>query len=155
MNHLSDLMIQQIIEDESQIDDVMREHLDKCDLCRQQLVLQKNLLGKLQKLEYDRPSMRFARNIIDLLDKRNQAEKSSIFWTRVLGWGIVSSMSMAIVMFAWWAFLLIQNTGINPNLDGHLVDYVVLVLTLVGVAWILHFFDRWLGRRKTFKNSLP
>jgi hypothetical protein len=140
MEHLTGNQINQLVENE-QVD--LMAHLDSCESCMVKYQTALEIHQGLKQMDYHSPSMRFAKNIIELISRKEALDKSNRFWVGVVLGCLLLSILIVFVFSSYWIFINALGQGVTSML---LQWHVIVILTIIG-AWVLYFLDKWMGKR--------
>ena len=147
MQHLSPDQINLIIEEKEITSQEILDHLTICEKCALTYESELALHNELLKLEYHKPSMRFAKNVYELIQKNKSLNKASIFWIRVINFSILGAISLAFVMLI---YLFIETSALftlEENNISTLFRWSVISLFTVSSFWLLYFIERLYVRK--------
>lgn len=147
MEHLNSDQINQLIEEGETTNPGWMQHIESCDRCRYKYESVLSIHHGLKQLEYQRPSMRFAKNIIELIEQRELADKSSLFWTRFTSRSLISAMALAVLMLVYMFFKTYPEMQIDAGMITRLSQVSIVTVTTIMTFWIIYLFDKWLGRQ--------
>ena len=150
MEHLTKDQINSLILNPTHREAEWMDHIKECEACRLEYEGELAIQQSLGNLSYHQPSVRFAKNIIESLEKRKKAILANSFWTRFTVGSIVFATVQAWMMLM---YLIVQmQAELSLDLDGYWLQNisgwsVSLTGSMVSL-WLLYIFDRWMGRKK-------
>jgi predicted anti-sigma-YlaC factor YlaD len=144
MKHLTKEQISDLIHESLIEHAVLRNHLDSCESCKTKYTRSKTIHLELQKLEYQRPSMRFAKNIIERIEAKIKLDKSKMFWVRSLGFSLIASLSLIIVIMI---SLGTSEDSSSTNSLSSIYSWSLILLNIAFCSWILYFLDIWFAKK--------
>ncbi|MDN5212943.1 hypothetical protein QQ020_12830 [Fulvivirgaceae bacterium BMA12] len=145
MEHLTDEQISGLLYDPNKQNLEEINHLKVCESCQLRYNQALRMHEQLKSLEYKRPSMRFAKNIVEIIERNKKLDRTSLFWTRVISGGLLVAVSMALVMIVYW-----YTSSFEENNSYRLMinQWNLTFLAMAAGFWLLYFFDHWLGRKR-------
>ena len=148
MKHLTEEQIQSYINEPKKYANLM-DHINQCDQCRELYRSYVTIHQDLSSLEYEQPSLRFAKNIYELLVRKQALEQKEKKWIRILQVSIFGSFFLMSFMVFYYLF---SSTWDIPFSDSSMsVYYRWSIITLLStvILWILYGFDQWYIKRKS------
>lgn len=140
MEHLTKDQINQLLDGE-QAD--LKVHLESCIQCNEKYKAALDIHCRLAQLDYQRPSMRFAKNIIELIVRREELDKVGRFWIKVIVGGLLSSVGLTVAFTSHWIFI----SDLEQGVESIMIKWVGIAIMTILCAWGLYFFDKWLGNK--------
>ncbi len=145
MEHLTDEQISGLLYDSNKQNSEETDHIKVCESCQLRYNQALIMHEQLKSLEYKRPSMRFAKSIVELVEQSKKLDKVSLFWTRVISGGLLVATSMALVIMVYWYASIFEESD-SSWLAIH--QWNVAFLVMAACFWLLYLFDYWLGRKR-------
>lgn len=146
--HLTNDQISTLITENIQDHEEWIAHIHSCKKCKTAYESELEIHKGLKQLEYDRPSMRFARNVLDLIVKRKEADKSYLYWIRFTSRAIITAISLALIMLTYMFIGIYDMISIDQTQLNTIKQWSLIVLLTSTAFWLLYFFDGWLGKRQ-------
>jgi hypothetical protein len=141
--HLSINELHDLIDNLSTENKEWWDHINSCEDCNRWYQSELAVHHRLKRIDFERPSMRFAKNIYDLIVKKQLLAKKELFWIRFINWAIMASI--LIVGICGLSILFGESELITIE-DHELSTYFnwgMAVLLSIIVLWILYILDKW------------
>lgn len=145
--HLSFNELYELIENSSTENKEWWNHINNCKDCNSLYQAELAIHHRLKQIEFERPSMRFAKNIYDLIVNKQQLAKKELFWIRFINWAIFVS----ILMVGLFGLSVLIGEGDlisieEQKLSTYLHWSMAIMLSII-VLWILYILDKWAAEK--------
>jgi hypothetical protein len=152
MEHLNEVQISELCNNLDNQSPEQIDHVKTCVRCHTKYNEAIIIHQQLKNLEYHRPSMRFAKNIVELLVQKNKLDNASLLWTRIITGGILVAASLAVFMMIFW---FISSFKGEASVQQNIYQWNIIFLTVVGTSWLLYFLDNWLRKNHRIQVGSP
>ena len=123
-------------------------HVDQCPQCRSKYDSLLQVHDDLSKLEYEKPSMRFAKNIYEIIIRKQKLEEKEVKWVKIIRIAIFFSVFLVFALSFY--YLLPSSLTIEMN-DSSLSAWynwgLVIIMSTIAL-WLLYGLDQWYSMRK-------
>lgn len=143
MEHLTEEQISELCQNTTPQDPLIHLHLKSCSSCLDLYNQAVSGHEQLQNLEYQRPSMRFSKNIVELIKLNNKLNKASILWNRII---IGSLLAVSLLIVLSLSYQLMSVTDFNDETLSSISNWTMIFFITAVFSWIIYFIDRWLGK---------
>ena len=122
-------------------------HIHECETCRLEYESELAIHQHFSNLTHHQPSLRFAKNIIDLLEKSRKVGLAHRFWSRIITSAIAVATVQVFIMLGYLFSQLSQELIFNGNEVHRIIGWnITLIGTMISFG-LLYGFDKWLRRR--------
>ena len=118
-------------------------HMEVCDTCRLEFQMRKTLQTDLMDLEHQQPSMRFQKNILEVIERSKAIDVKVNFWMRFTRRTVIGTALLLLVSI----LILVTTSGDtqfhtdNLNLNKWIIVVAIGSITLwafYGIDWLLN-----------------
>ena len=146
MKHLTNDQLQALIDDPAGKDSWI-SHVENCAKCKEEYESYLHVHQSLLQLEYERPSLRFARNIFELINERRQLEHKERKWIAIIHMAVIASILIIILYACYYLLGSAKEVDLIPALLGN-AGWIYVMLSGICIIWILFGLDRLLSGKR-------
>ena len=146
MKHLTIDQIQALIDDPSD-KDLWSTHIENCSICREEYKSYLHVHRSLLELEYERPSLRFAKNIFEMISKRQLVARMERKWITIIQSVIFISIFMIILIATYFLLGSAQQIDLFPGFTGN-TGWIFTLFLSICILWILYGIDKYLSCKR-------
>ena len=140
MKHLSPEQIQMLINESEGLDSLMR-HVEQCMECRGAYESMLDVHQSLSQLSYEKPSMRFAKNIYEIIVRKQELELQETRWTKIIQSILFSSVFLILILGFYYFFNNRKEIYISEDSLSTYYEWSLIIILSTMVLWILHAID--------------
>ena len=124
----------------------IRRHLEVCDTCRMELQMRKTLESDLGMMQHRQPSLRFQKNILEVIERSKAIDIRINFWMRFTRRTMIGTAFLLLV-----SILTLGMTSIDFPIQMEMQDLTrwVTVAAIGSITlWAFYGIDLLLSRKR-------